>query len=79
MIIKLKLQNYNGASPIETYNSVKDAERYLNEVLYYSNGVNLSSSFTDIVAYDNSTKLSHLMADAKLYGDGYINVYPNLY
>ena len=35
MIIKLKLQNYNGARPIETYNSVKDAERYLNEVLYY--------------------------------------------
>lgn len=75
MIITLKTQNNCGASPIETYKSVKDAELYLNEALYYSDSVLLSSSFNDTVNYDNSTKLSKLMRDAVKYGEGFILVY----
>lgn len=78
MTIKLKTQNVSGASPIETFDSVGDAEKYLNEVLYYADSVELSTSYTDSITYDNSTKLSHLMQDAIKYGEGFITVYPIL-
>lgn len=75
MKILLKQPQFNGASPVNEFKSVKEAEKFLNEVLYYSNKVELSSSFNDLVEYDKNTKLSHLMQDAKTYGEGYINVY----
>lgn len=77
MKILLKLSNVSGNSPIEEFSNVKEAEKYLNEVLYYSGKVELSSSFSDIVEYNNDTRLSHLMSDAINYGEGYINVYPS--
>lgn len=77
MVIKLKVGTFNGASIIETYETVKDAEKYLNEANYYAENVELSSSFTDSVIYNSKTRLSHLMQDAKIYGEGYINVYVN--
>lgn len=76
MKILLKLNNISGNSPIEEFSNVKEAEKYLNEVLYYSDKVELSASFSDIVEYGNDTRLSHLMRDAVNYGDGYIHVYP---
>lgn len=77
MKIALKLHNGTGGSYPKEFPNVKDAERYLNEVLYYSDKVELSSSFSELVEYNKDTRLSHLMSDAKHYGDGYINVYPS--
>lgn len=74
MKIKLKVENHNGASNIDTYETVKDAKRYLNEASYYTEKVWLSSSFNEVTEYTSKTSLAALMADAKRYGDGFIRV-----
>lgn len=75
ILLKLINPNANGANGTAEFKTVKDAEKYLNEALYYSTRVELSSSFNDLVEYDNNTSLSELMRDAVNYGEGYINVY----
>lgn len=67
--------NANGANEIPEYPTVKEAEKFLNEALYYADSVELSSSYEDLIPYDKDTVLSDLMRDAKMYGEGYINVY----
>ncbi len=70
MKITLKIGN-----EIITHPTVKEAERVLNEILYYSDSVELGASFTETVPYDKNTRLSHVMDDAIRYGEGWINVY----
>lgn len=67
--------NANGANEILEYPTIKEAEKFLNEALYYADSVKLSSSYEDLIPYDKDTVLSDLMRDAKTYGEGYINVY----
>lgn len=67
--------NANGANEILEYPTVKEAEKFLNEALYYADSVELSSSYEDLITYDKDTVLSDMMRDAKTYGEGYINVY----
>jgi len=70
MTIVLKFGN-----EIKTYPTVKEAEKFLNEALYYCDELALHYEFDSSVEYDKNTRLSPLMRDAKIYGDGYINVY----
>lgn len=74
MVIKLKVASHNGAPIVDTYETVKDAKRYLNEASYYAEKVWISSSFHDFMEYTSKTSLAALMADAKRYGDGFIHV-----
>lgn len=74
MVIRLKMDSYNGASVIETFNTVKDAEKYLNEAAYYTEKVWLSSSFGEFSEYTSKTRLAKMMRDAITYGEGFIRV-----
>ena len=71
MKIKLKYNN-----EIKEYPTVKEAEKFLNEVNYYCDRVELLYSFEDAVTYDNKTVLSDLMREAEIYGEGWITVFP---
>lgn len=76
MKIKLKLNNISGDSPIKEFKTVSEAEKYLNEINYYSTEkVELSACFNELQPYDKHTRLSHLMRDAVNYGEGHINVH----
>lgn len=68
--------NACGANDYKEFKTAKEAEIFLNEALYYASRVELISSFNEQIEYNNQTKISHLMQDAKAYGTGYIEVYP---
>lgn len=70
MKIVLKFQN-----EVKEYSSVSEATKFLNEAWYYCDRLELSASFSELVDYTKVTSLSGLMRDAKIYGEGWINVY----
>ena len=70
MKITLKFGN-----EIKTYKNIKDAEKFLNEALYYCDHLELVYNFEDAVNYQDVTSLSLLQREANLYGGGFINVY----
>lgn len=72
-VMKITLKCHN---EFTEYRTVKEAETFLNEMLYYVDKVELLASFTESVNYDRDTKLSHLQRDAVKYGEGWVNVYP---
>lgn len=74
MVIKLKVASHNGASVVDTFESVKEAKKYLNEASYYAEKVWLSSSFNEFSEYTSKTSLARMMQDAKTYGEGFIHV-----
>lgn len=63
------------ANEIKTYKNVKEAEKFLNEALYYCDRLELVYSFEDAINYQDVTSLSLLQREANLYGEGFINVY----
>ena len=70
MKITLKFGN-----EIRTYKTIKEAEKFLNEALYYCDRLELVYSFEDAINYQDVTSLSLLQREANRYGDGFINVY----
>lgn len=70
MKITLKFSN-----EIKEYNTVKEAEQFLNEANYYAERLELLYSFEDAVIYDNKTVLSDLQKEANTYGNGWIEVF----
>lgn len=70
MKITIKFQN-----EVKTYNTIKEAEKFLNEANYYCEKLELLYSFEDSVKYDSKTSLSELQKEANIYGHGWIEVF----
>lgn len=70
MKITLKFGN-----EIKTYKNVKEAEKFLNEALYYCDRLELVYSFEDVINYQDVTSLSLLQREANIYGEGFIYVH----
>ena len=69
MKANIKIINFNGASFIETFESVKTLKTYLNEMLYYSKELylNIECNYTDNWEYSKITDLRTLLSEAKFY------------
>ena len=69
MKAKIKIINFNGVSPIEVFNSIKELKTYLNECLYYANELylNIECNYTDNWEYSKITDLRTLLSEADFY------------
>lgn len=69
MKAEIKIINFNGASPVSAFNSVKELKTYLNEMLYYAEELilNIECKYTDNWKYSEVTDLRGLLSEAKFY------------
>ncbi len=69
MKAKFKLINWNGASPITEFNTIKEAKKWLNEMFYYCEDLilNVECNYTENVKYSETNDLRTLLSDANFY------------
>jgi len=69
MKAKFKLINHNGDSPIEEFNTIKEAKTWLNEMYYYCEDLilNIECNYTDDWKYSEITDLRSILTDANFY------------
>lgn len=73
----IKLVNNLGASPIETYPTIKELKNYLNHCLYDSGEVYLNvPSLSNFVKYSELNDVAGLISEVNYYNDEYLEVIP---